>query len=75
MGPTAKYLVGTLKGIRVWRNVQVVISNDEELDAVCLDPRARIRQFYDLEQADEGHEEHEAHEASEPEASAGEGSP
>jgi diacylglycerol kinase (ATP) len=33
LGPTAKYLIGTLKGIRVWRNVQVVIRCDEEIDA------------------------------------------
>jgi diacylglycerol kinase (ATP) len=32
LGPTAKYLIGTLKGIRVWRNVQVVIRCDEEID-------------------------------------------
>lgn len=32
LGPTAKYLIGTLKGIRVWRNVQVVIRYDEEID-------------------------------------------
>ncbi len=37
MGPTAKYLVGTLKGIRVWRNAQVVISNEEELDAPLVE--------------------------------------
>jgi YegS/Rv2252/BmrU family lipid kinase len=33
LGPTAKYLIGTLKGIRVWRNAQVMIQLDEEIDA------------------------------------------
>lgn len=33
LGATAKYLIGTLKGIRVWRNAQVVISCDSEIDA------------------------------------------
>lgn len=37
MGATAKYLVGTLKGIRKWRNQQVIISNDTELDAPLED--------------------------------------
>jgi diacylglycerol kinase (ATP) len=32
LGATAKYLIGTLKGIRVWRNVQVVMRCDEEID-------------------------------------------
>jgi diacylglycerol kinase (ATP) len=36
LGPTAKYLIGTLKGIRVWRNVQVVIRCDEEIDAARI---------------------------------------
>ncbi len=33
LGPTAKYLIGTLKGIGVWRNVQVLIRCDAEIDA------------------------------------------
>jgi diacylglycerol kinase (ATP) len=33
LGATGKYLIGTLKGIRVWRNAQVVIRRDAELDA------------------------------------------
>jgi diacylglycerol kinase family enzyme len=37
LGPTAKYLIGTLKGIRVWRNVQVVIRCDAEIDAADPD--------------------------------------
>lgn len=32
LGATTKYLLGTLKGIRVWRNAQVVIHCDTELD-------------------------------------------
>ena len=37
LGATVKYLVGTLKGIRVWRNAQVIISNDAELDAPLVE--------------------------------------
>ena len=33
LGPTAKYLVGTLQAIRQWRNGQIILSYDEELDA------------------------------------------
>lgn len=33
LGATLKYLVGTLKGMRVWQNVQVIAQLDDELDA------------------------------------------
>jgi diacylglycerol kinase (ATP) len=33
LGATTKYLIGTLKGIRVWRNARVVIRCDAEIDA------------------------------------------
>jgi diacylglycerol kinase (ATP) len=39
LGATAKYLIGTLKGIRVWRNVQVVIRCDEEIDDAAAEGR------------------------------------
>jgi YegS/Rv2252/BmrU family lipid kinase len=32
LGATVKYLVGSLKGIRAWRNVQVRIEYDDEVD-------------------------------------------
>jgi diacylglycerol kinase (ATP) len=49
LGPTAKYLIGTLKGIRVWRNVQVVIRCDEEIDAASTaDDGAQIGRRVDL---------------------------
>jgi diacylglycerol kinase (ATP) len=37
LGPTAKYLIGTLKGIRVWRNVQVVMRCDDEPEGKRVD--------------------------------------
>jgi diacylglycerol kinase (ATP) len=49
LGPTAKYLIGTLKGIRVWRNVQVLIRCDEEIDAAnALADGAEIGRRVDL---------------------------
>jgi YegS/Rv2252/BmrU family lipid kinase len=33
LGPTMKYLVGTLKGISGWHNVQVFVEHDEEIEA------------------------------------------
>jgi YegS/Rv2252/BmrU family lipid kinase len=32
LSATLKYLIGTFKGMRVWKNVQVVIALDDELD-------------------------------------------
>jgi diacylglycerol kinase (ATP) len=32
LGATVKYLLGSLKGIRAWRNVQVWIQHDDEVD-------------------------------------------
>ncbi|PRQ04088.1 Diacylglycerol kinase [Enhygromyxa salina] len=37
LGATFKYLVGTLKGVRIWRNVQVMIQHDDEIDTVPVD--------------------------------------
>jgi len=37
LGPTLKYLLGTLEAIRVWRNGQVVLSFDDEIDAAPVD--------------------------------------
>lgn len=48
LGPTAKYLIGTLKGIRVWRNVQVVIRCDEEIDAAAAEGGEEIGRRVDL---------------------------
>lgn len=49
LGPTTKYLIGTLKGIRVWRNVQVVICLDDEIDAArTADGSAEIGRRVDL---------------------------
>lgn len=47
LGPTAKYLIGTLKGIRVWRNVQVVVRCDDEIDATA-DDSAQLGRRVDL---------------------------
>ena len=37
LGATTKYLIGTLKGIRVWRNAQVRIHRDAEGDGEVVD--------------------------------------
>jgi diacylglycerol kinase (ATP) len=41
LGATTKYLIGTLKGIRVWRNAQVVIHCDAEIDDPAATNRGR----------------------------------
>lgn len=37
LGATAKYLIGSLKGISHWRNIQVMVRYDEEADSRRID--------------------------------------